>query len=158
MTVIDVENLPHTKILVGVMCYPYSIILTLYFCVSCKKCFCFQLKSTNISSKITQIERIGIGIYNLYCYFRVRILTELKLQHLKDIEDLQVSKDQVREEAQDIAVKFDDCYDRQDMILKRSINIIYLLCINVSTLVNNCRRYEVKFLLQGYTSWNWGVM
>lgn len=53
----------------------------------------------------------------MFC--RVRILTELKSQQLGDLERLTESKTNVREKAQDLAIKCDDCQEKHEEILRR---------------------------------------
>ncbi|KAJ8312006.1 hypothetical protein KUTeg_009379 [Tegillarca granosa] len=49
----------------------------------------------------------------------VRILTELKSQQLEDLDRLTDSKNNVREKAQDLAIKCDDCQEKHEEILRR---------------------------------------
>ncbi|XP_069135413.1 nucleoporin 88-like isoform X2 [Argopecten irradians] len=50
---------------------------------------------------------------------RVRILTELKNQQQRDLSALEASRAQLHESAQELAIRYDDCQEEHEVILRR---------------------------------------
>ncbi|XP_033731500.1 nucleoporin 88-like [Pecten maximus] len=79
---------------------------------------CFQLLS-----RTTQVFREEYlqkqGLAQQEIQKRVRILTELKQQQQRDLGDLEVSRSQLHESAQELAIRYDDCQEEHEAILRR---------------------------------------
>ncbi|OWF40258.1 Nuclear pore complex protein Nup88 [Mizuhopecten yessoensis] len=61
----------------------------------------------------------ALNVITMSC--RVRILTELKQQQQQDLGDLEISRTRLHESAQELAIRYDDCQEAHDSILRRSV-------------------------------------